>query len=259
MTTLLLSGPDLPTGDALAVSARRRKWAVDVWNGQPAPTVRSRLALYTSVDAARRIVTDYGLTLIEPSLDLLATLPPSLLLRDVRCASFGELRSLSRPWFVKPADPLDKCFDAGVYGDVRDIRVRRPIADDIPVLVSEPVEWTHEYRCFVLDGEVVASSPYLSHGRVAWRPFDQMREPPPLPEEARRVCRHLVETAGGALPPTVVADVGVIEGCGWAVVEFNPVWCSGVLGADPSQVLRCLARACLRKRSDRGARVTTAS
>jgi hypothetical protein len=39
-------------------------------------------------------------------------------------------------------------------------------------------------------------------------------------------------------------DVGLIDDRGWAIVEFNPVWCSGLLGADPSKVLPLLERAC---------------
>jgi len=33
-----------------------------------------------------------------------------------------------------------------------------------------------------------------------------------------------------------VVDVGLVEGHGWAVVESNPVWCSGLLEADPAAV-----------------------
>jgi len=47
-----------------------------------------------------------------------------------------------------------------------------------------------------------------------------------------------------ALPPAFVVDVGLVEGRGWAVVEFNPAWCSGLLGADPAAVLGVLERAC---------------
>jgi hypothetical protein len=31
---------------------------------------------------------------------------------------------------------------------------------------------------------------------------------------------------------------------GWAIVEFNPAWCSGLLGTDPAAVLGVLERAC---------------
>jgi hypothetical protein len=55
---------------------------------------------------------------------------------------------------------------------------------------------------------------------------------------------HTVCGETPALPPAFVTDVGLIEGRGWAVVEFNPAWCSGVLGADPAAVLGVLRRAC---------------
>ncbi len=45
-------------------------------------------------------------------------------------------------------------------------------------------------------------------------------------------------------PPAFVMDIGLIDDHSWAVVEFNPVWCSGVLGADPRKVLAVLERAC---------------
>src|SRR5262249_57013314 len=103
--------------------------------------------------------------LVEPPLDLLARLPAALLLRDVEFGRFRDLSRLRRPTFVKPADPLDRCFDAGVYANARDIRAPRGIDPDTPVLVAEPVEWLAEVRCFVRAGSVVATAPYLSFGR----------------------------------------------------------------------------------------------
>jgi hypothetical protein len=55
---------------------------------------------------------------------------------------------------------------------------------------------------------------------------------------------RLLEARSPALPPAFVVDVGLVEGRGWAVVEFNPAWCSGLLGADPAAVLGVLERAC---------------
>jgi hypothetical protein len=43
----------------------------------------------------------------------------------------------------------------------------------------------------------------------------------------------------------VVLDVGIIRGEGWAVVEANAPWGSGVYGCDPDQVLRVVQRACM--------------
>ena len=42
------------------------------------------------------------------------------------------------------------------------------------------------------------------------------------------------------LPRTAVLDVGVIAGRGWAVVEQNSAWGSGLYGCDPAEVLTVL-------------------
>lgn len=47
------------------------------------------------------------------------------------------------------------------------------------------------------------------------------------------------------LPPAIVIDVGEIAGRGWAVVEANPAWASGICGVDPRVVLPVLRRACV--------------
>ena len=41
-------------------------------------------------------------------------------------------------------------------------------------------------------------------------------------------------------PRAVVLDVGVIAGRGWAVVEQNAAWGSGIYGCDPREVLEVL-------------------
>jgi hypothetical protein len=99
-----------------------------------------------------------SLRLISPPLDLLARLPYRFTLRPIRFSTWSQLSGWNERLFAKPADPLDKCFDAGVYTRRADIRATRPIPADTPVLVSEPVEWLAEYRCFVADGRVVATS-----------------------------------------------------------------------------------------------------
>jgi hypothetical protein len=145
---------------------------------------------------------------------------------------------------VKPADPLNKAFDAGIYSDVHAIRAPKGIAPATPVLLAEPVEWLAEYRCFVLDRKVAATSPYLSFGRPVWRPFGEGGEQAQASPHVLAFFERLFSQAGVSFPPALVMDVGLIEDRGWAVVEFNPAWCSGALGADPRRVLPVLRRAC---------------
>ena len=115
--------------------------------------------------------------------------------------------------------------------------------DHCPVLLSEPVEWSAEYRCFVLHAEVAAWSPYISFGRPSWKPFGPGTLSRQTPANVQSFCRRLFSHGGVTFPPAFVMDIGLIDDRGWAVVEFNPVWCSGLLGANPAAVLPVLRRA----------------
>ena len=57
-------------------------------------------------------------------------------------------------------------------------------------------------------------------------------------------CGRLFSRVGAWLPPAFVVDIGLINGRGWAIMEFNAVWCSGILGADAKKCLPCWSRAC---------------
>jgi hypothetical protein len=63
------------------------------------------------------------------------------------------------------------------------------------------------------------------------------------------VVEGVCAAMAGALPPAFVLDVGLMEGRGWAVVEFNPVWSAGLLSSDAGAVLPALLRA-TRKRGE---------
>jgi hypothetical protein len=97
---------------------------------------------------------------------------------------------------------------------------------------------------FICEGEVAAWSPYVSFGRPVWRPFNQGTLAAQTPASVLSFCNRLFSRSGASFPPAFVMDIGVINDRGWAVVEFNPTWCSRVLGADPRMVLAVLERAC---------------
>jgi protein-tyrosine phosphatase len=243
-SVLVLSTRSLPGAPALADAARKQGWLVQAWDEKPVCPTEGRKIYYGGSDTAMRIAHSFRIALLEPPLDLLARLPASLLLREVRFARFRDLSRLRQRAFVKPADPLDKCFDAGIYADQGTIRTSNPIAPETPVLLAEPVEWLAEYRCFVRERQVIACSPYLSFGRPIWQPWGQGGERAVPSPDALAVCKRLLQIEAPALPPAFVVDVGLIHDCGWAVVEFNPAWCSSILGANPAGVLRVVERAC---------------
>lgn len=243
MTTLVLSTWTLPASHALADAAKKIGWQVQLIDPSAATHIDGAVVFYGGTDLARAIAARLDLILIEPPLDLLARLPSEFLLRRVEFATFGDLRRLRTPTFVKPADAMDKAFDPGIYSSVRDIRTIKDVSDDFPVLLAEPVEWSAEYRCFIAEGAIVAWSPYLSFGRPIWKPHPGAGRSLAVPHNLSAFCGRLFAKSSNRFPPSFVMDVGAIEDRGWAVVEFNPTWCSGVLGADPRQVLKALQRA----------------
>lgn len=221
--------------------AAKRQWPACALDEVPDVAVKGRRTFYGGTDRAAEYAARYDLCLIEPPLDLLARVPSELLAREVRYGSLASLSGVAGPVFVKPADPILKNFDAGVYHHVSEVRGRRPLPADTPVLAAEAVEWTSEFRCFVRDGRIEAWSPYLSFSRPVWKPGSAAAIPPSLVA----FCERLSNKMPAALPPAYVVDVGVLEDGRWAVVEFNPAWCSGILGADVQSVLNVIERAAM--------------
>jgi hypothetical protein len=245
MTTLLLSIWSLPAARSLADAARKSGWGALALDESPKLKPGDEIVFYGGTDVARDVAARLRLALLEPPLDLLAKLPLAFRQRAVEYCRFSDLQKLNKPTFVKPADALNKVFDAGIYANVRDIRASKGVAPDTPVLIAEPVEWLAEFRCFVLEGKVVTSSPYLSFGRPVWQPYGQGGEKATESKSVLTFFDRLLSQAKALLPPAFVVDIGLIEDRGWAVVEFNPAWCSGLLGADPKRILAVLRRACL--------------
>ena len=84
----------------------------------------------------------------------------------------------------------------------------------------------------------MTASPYAWKGE---------REEPSLAafdlEAAKAFAAEVLARAGDSFPSAIVLDVGRIEGRGWAVVELNPAWSSGLYACDAAGVLRVLPRA----------------
>jgi len=113
----------------------------------------------------------------------------------------------------------------------------------MPVLVSAPVEWEVEFRCFILDRTVGTFSVYLRNGQLQRDAgFSHTDE-----EEAqlKEFMSKLLEDPRVPLPRATVVDAGIIKSKGWAVVEQNAAWGSGIYGCDPEKVLQVLRYAAM--------------
>jgi hypothetical protein len=117
----------------------------------------------------------------------------------------------------------------------------------MPVLIAEPVAWEIEFRCFILQRELMAFSIYSRDGELAQSEDDSWSASQAENDEALTFANTLLNDETLDLPPAFVLDIGKIVGRGWAVVEANPAWASGIYGCDPARVLPVLQRTCVKQ------------
>ena len=188
------------------------------------------------------IAQQMGWELKRNTFDWLAKLPIKYTKRKVEFMTLAEAKKITERKFIKPAD--DKCFDAKVY-EPGTFNPAAIIEDNYPTLVSDPVEFTMEYRCFVHEHMVSTWSNYIYHEHLAdpkyWDAVPANAEC--LPHEFVQEMLHdynKIETV-----PSVI-DVGFLPGKGWAIIETNEAYASGLYGCDPVAAVQVMKAACRR-------------
>lgn len=235
---------------ALQTMARQMNW--DVFNTEfgwrlPEEIIKSNDVgvPYGSQTFCEVIAQQMNWQLLQNSFDWLTLFPREYLKREVRFCLMKNARNLSfnKPMFIKPADyklfPA-KVYEPGGFNPPPDLVA----PDDTPILISEPVEFIEEYRCFVEPLRCKTVSCYLYHGEI--------NEPKNWNNNNCENAKAFVESALSALSflgtktiPSVV-DVGIIKDKGWAIIENNQAWASGIYGCEPYDVLNVLKYTCNR-------------
>ncbi len=183
------------------------------------------------------------LALIEAALSWVAGIPHEFRKRNIEFATLAKARTLREPAFIKPAD--DKCFAADIYDSGTDL----PPEENLEVLISEPVVWEAEFRCFALERKVVTSSVYSRNGTLAQAADGSWPASQAETSAALHFAQMVLEDVRVSFPPSAVLDVGLIKDRGWAVVESNACWGAGIYGCNPHCVLDTLSRACIKRGS----------
>lgn len=197
-----------------------------------------QIALFYTAPHAFDIARQLGRQLAGCNPDWTCNLPSEFLLRELRQTSLKEALSQAEGKFVKHS--VSKAFPAQIYDTDSLSAATSAIHPDSLVHIGEPVTWTHEFRCFVADQSVQTISPYVYHGEIVTDydsfPVVSQAELDQVHAFARQVLTH----SSVVVPPAFVMDVGLIANRGWAVVECNECWASGIYACDPASVLRTL-------------------
>lgn len=142
--------------------------------------------------------------------------PPELqdfIRRDIRQTVLREVRETKTPVFVKPVQ--HKLFTGFVWtGSAADRYRLATYESSTPVWVCKPVEFVSEYRCFVLDGEILDVRRYKGNWNEA--PFKGWVE------EAIQAYK--------SAPRAYALDFGVTWGGRSLLVEVNDSYALGNYG-----------------------------
>jgi hypothetical protein len=239
VTTLVLSPRHRADDQLLWRAAIKRGWKVERAHGLSSslPEIDDDIVIYAEAFFAPLIAKQLHCRLVQPDDDWLARLPSRYLRREVRRTTLGDARQIEVPSFIKP--PNDKSFPAKVYPNGRLLPAE--FDPGMPVLVATPVSWLNEYRCFVLNGRVVTASAYVVDGELAEK--SGFASPGEELAEACAFAGQVASDPATETPIAVALDVGIVENSGWAVVEANGAWGSGIYGCDPAAVLDVLQEA----------------
>ena len=232
--TLILTPRQTPDAQLLWLAAVARGWSViranSRWQLERNPV--GECVIYGEGMFVEYLCAELGLQTWRLPKNWLVDLPWELRQRHVRRDECLDVTAeLGYPLFLKPDDV--KGFPARVYESADDLAP--DIAPEDRVMGASVVNWLDEYRCFVKDNAVLTVSKYAQFGELALAgTSDELAE-------ATEYATGILRSPAVGIVKSSVIDVGRIAGVGWAVVEANPTWASGLYECDPSQALDAVA------------------
>lgn len=229
LTGLNLLLPDKPDveRDAMADAFAQRGGTVHridrFWD--PPAFVPATVRVYGPDSFCLVLQQKLNLALCSPDDDLILRVPANFIQRQLTRCTLDEALSQTFPVFIKPVVP--KQFRGAVYLAADALAEEcRGLLPDVAVFRAEPVKFTAEVRCFILDQRLLDAAVYEGEANLV---------------DAARFVADVTKAV--VLPRAVVVDVGWIAGRGWAVIEFNAAWGAGLNGCDPKTVLPAIVAA----------------
>lgn len=242
MPTLIFTPRYTDDSQALWKAAGALGWHVQRLANWRVPKHMQDLAepvLYGEALFGPTLAEQLGIRLLSLPEDWLVRLPMEYKHRQISLQTLGEARQLAQPCFIKP--PNDKSFPADVYTGAS-----LPVEydDDMPVLVSDVVQWEKEFRCFILQRQLVTYSIYSRFGEV--QRDNEFASSADEDHALLVFINTLLADERVDLPAACVVDAGMLSNGAWACVEQNAAWGAGIYGCDPARVLDVLRHASIK-------------
>ena len=165
----------------------------------------------------------------------LAGVPYKYVKRRITHEKLKDVSAKTR--FIKPVET--KYFKAGIYDTKEAINGYDSLDQEQYVYTSTVVDWDCEVRTFIEDRTIKTHSTYIKNGHYFVDPN--------IPKDTAgfiQFTQSFLNDAAIRLPKAIVIDFGFIKGSGWAVIEANPVYSSGIYACDPESVLDLIVKSC---------------
>lgn len=194
------------------------------------------IAVYGEDIFAEIVSEQCNIQLLKPKDHWLSTVSEDFTLRKIQYGKLKEFIYLKNT-FIKCSD--FKSFKAGVYENINDIKGFDSLDLESMVFISEVVDWELEVRCFVLNGKIETYSTYWRNGEFDTNGLSATEEIGMF-----TFFENFIKENHSTLPKAVVVDFGIIRDKGWALIEANPAWCSGLYACNPSKALEVIVKSC---------------
>ncbi len=196
------------------------------------------IAVYGEDIYAEIVSEQCDLILMKPEDNWLAGISEKFTQRKI---SYGQLKDFihEKNIFIKCSD--FKSFKAAVYQKITDIKGFDSLDLEITVFMSEVVEWELEVRCFVLNNEIKTCSSYWRNDTFDISPLSEKEQ-----KDMLAFFDSFIQKYASTLPTAIVIDFGIIKGKGWALIEANPAWCSGLYACDAEKALEVIVKSCIK-------------
>ena len=241
--TLVITQPTPLMAIPLVQTAQVNGWQIikTVGGRLPAEAMRGPVALFGNWQQACLIAQSNRLILLAPDAEWILRLPPEFLGRKINILAWEQARGLSEPHYFKAVDWPE--FAPQVYMNGQQLAEQVELPDESRIMVSPPVTYEYEFRCFVNQGSVTTLSPYRHRGescqqRGSWK------APEPMHDEATEFCEMLLADPRVEAPPALAVDVGLVAEVGWLVVAAHACWHADLYGCNSRGVLEALLQSC---------------
>lgn len=196
------------------------------------------IAVYGEDIYAEIVAEQCNLTLTKPDDNWLSKISEEFTKRKI---SYGQLKDFvhEENIFIKCSD--FKSFKAGVFDKVTDIKGFDTLDLESMVFTSEVVKWELEVRCFVVNNEIKTHSSYWRNNAFDTNSLSETEQ-----KDLFEFFNSFIQQYARTLPKAIVLDFGIIKEKGWALIEANPAWCSGLYACDAEKALEVVVESCIK-------------